>query len=272
MPTLDENLRTWDSSRGWADADAGERWSDWWGGAEAQWRFCLLPRISAFLPAPTVLEIAPGFGRWTQFLQAVCERLIVVDLSQRCIEACRHRFKDRTHISYFVNDGRSLDMVADGSVDFVFSFDSLVHADADVIEAYIAQLARKLAPHGVCFIHHSNWGAYRSYAAAIDLIPGRRLKKGLARLGLIEGVAHWRARDMTAVGFEKRVMAAGLQCIGQELVNWKIRRLSDCISTFTRPTSRWARSNVLVRNPQFTLEAAQVRRVAPAYSHPAHPG
>ena len=53
-------------------------------------------------------------------------------------------------------------MVADRSVDFAFSFDSLVHADAEVLDAYAAELARTLAPDGVAFIHHSNLGAYRA--------------------------------------------------------------------------------------------------------------
>ena len=49
-------------------------------------------------------------------------------------------------------------MVEDGSIDFVFSFDSLVHVEADVLDAYLDQLARKLTPDGVGFIHHSNMG------------------------------------------------------------------------------------------------------------------
>ena len=74
---------------------------------------------------------------------------MVVDISERCIEACRQRFAAESHIAYHANDGRSLEMVADRSIDFVFSFDSLVHADADVIEDYLRQLGRKLTPNGV---------------------------------------------------------------------------------------------------------------------------
>ena len=37
-------------------------------------------------------------------------------------------------------------MIQDKSIDFVFSFDSLVHAEAEVIEAYLNQLAMKLQP------------------------------------------------------------------------------------------------------------------------------
>ena len=54
-----------------------------------------------------------------------CQHLFVVDLSPACIEHCKKRFANRQNISYFTNDGRSLYMIADGSLDFVFSYDSL---------------------------------------------------------------------------------------------------------------------------------------------------
>ena len=92
-----------------------------------------LPRIARFLPAGSILEIAPGHGRWTDFLREHCDTLSIVDLDAACIDACRERFAGDERIAYHVNDGRSLDMIEDGSVDFAFSFDSLVHADAEVV-------------------------------------------------------------------------------------------------------------------------------------------
>ena len=32
---------------------------------DSQWFGLIFPRIHAFLPTGTILEIAPGFGRWT---------------------------------------------------------------------------------------------------------------------------------------------------------------------------------------------------------------
>jgi CheY-like chemotaxis protein len=37
------------------------------------------------------------------------------------------------HVTCFVNDGKSLAMLPDESVDFIFSYDSLVHAEADAV-------------------------------------------------------------------------------------------------------------------------------------------
>ena len=44
--------------------EAGEEWSQPWGSSAAQWAGTIFPRIRECLPADTILEIAPGFGRW----------------------------------------------------------------------------------------------------------------------------------------------------------------------------------------------------------------
>lgn len=41
-----------------------------WGSSQQQWQRALLPRLRAFLPTQTILEIAPGFGRWTEHLKS----------------------------------------------------------------------------------------------------------------------------------------------------------------------------------------------------------
>ncbi len=160
MPTVEQNLFLWGKADGWKDD--GDKWSVKWGSTELEWSTSIFPRIRKFLPAPTILEIAPGFGRWTQFLKGFCDQLIAVDVSPACIERCKERFASDSHVRCYVNDGRSLPMVEDASVDFAFSFDSLVHVEADVIAAYLNQLGKKLKPDGFAFLHHSNLGAYRN--------------------------------------------------------------------------------------------------------------
>lgn len=139
MPTIEENRSVFGGTYQWKHA--GEEWSEEWGSARMQWFGSILPRISSFVPADTILEIAPGHGRWTAFLKDLCRRLTVVDLSAPCIDQCRQRFAHDANIGYFVNDGMSLEMVEDGSIDFIFSFDSLVHAEESVLRAYTAQLS-----------------------------------------------------------------------------------------------------------------------------------
>src|SRR6266513_654401 len=49
-----------------------------------------------------------------------------------------------SRLSYYVNDGRSLSMFPDESIDFVFSLDSLVHPRGEIVEAYLTELGKKL--------------------------------------------------------------------------------------------------------------------------------
>jgi len=81
MPTIEQNLQRWDVDHHWPQN--GEEWSKTWGDAQAQWYWAIYPRIRRLLPAKMILEIAPGFGRWSQFLKNQCERMMLIDLSPR---------------------------------------------------------------------------------------------------------------------------------------------------------------------------------------------
>jgi SAM-dependent methyltransferase len=227
------------------------------------WFGAVLPRIHAFVPTGTILEIGPGYGRWTRYLKQACDRLILVDLAENCVEHCKRRFAGASSIEYHVNDGRSLDMVADASVDFAFSFDALVHAEADVLDAYMQQLSHKLTPNGVGFFHHSNLGSYGPLRAAARRTPPRLLRP-LVRRGLMVDLFAWRAESVTAEGFAVQCERAGLACISQERISWESGHyLIDTLSVFTPKGSRWDRPRAVLRNPLFRWEA---RRMASLYA------
>jgi hypothetical protein len=182
--------------------------------------------------------------------------LHIVDSDERCIEACRRRFRKDERLSSHVNNGRSLEMISDHSIDFVFSFDSLVHVPRETVQAYVRQLADKLTDEGVGFIHHSNLGAYAS--PTVERLP-RRMRKLLTRVKILDR-DHRRAPDMTAELFRSSCAAHGLICIRQELINWRSRRLIDCFSTFARSGSKWADDGKVLRNANFMREAKLIRQ------------
>ena len=236
--------------------DAGEEWSQPWGSSAAQWAGTILPRICEFLPTGTILEIASGFGRWTHYLKDYCNELCAIDKSSECVEACRRRFAADSHVHCHLNDGRSLSVIPDSSVDFVFSFDSFVHPDRDVVEAYLRELGTKLKMGGKGFIHHSNFGEYVNS-------PRERLPEALAKpliKAKILDWAHHRNPGMSAELFRALCAQHGLHCITQELVNWRGRRLIDCLSLFERSDSAPQNATKIVRNPNFMREAARIRR------------
>jgi SAM-dependent methyltransferase len=264
----EKNLDVW--QRTWDWSEHGDEWSAWWGGTDALWHGALLPRVHAFVPTGAILEIGPGYGRWTQYLKDLCGHLVIVDLAARCIEHCRERFADDTNIDYHVNDGLSLEMVDDDSIDFVFSFDSLVHVEVDVLESYLAQLARKLKPDGIGFVHHSNIGQYPALTALARRTPARALPRLVASGAAID-VSAWRAESVTAEAFAALCDQAGMVCVAQEKINWQAGPyLIDALSLFTPNGSRWERPREVVRNPLFREEAKRMARLyaAPSFSRP----
>lgn len=260
MGDIADNLTLW-GSVDWPDE--GESWSAWWGDTAALWYGAILPRIHAFVPTGTILEIAPGYGRWTHYLESLCDRLILVDLAERCIDHCRQRFGESDHIEYFVNDGRSLEMIADRSVDFVFSFDSLVHVETDVLDSYLQQLSAKLTPNGIGFVHHSNIGRYRRSVRLARSLPPK-LSTRLVECGILPDVIAWRAESVTAAVFAGLCERAGLRCVSQEEISWQrgFHRI-DAVSIFTPPGSIWDRPPKHLHNRLFRSEAA---RMAGTYS------
>ena len=66
-------------------------------------------------------------------LGLIADNLTIVDLNQNCIDVCKQKFAAFENIEYHVNDGKSLSMIPENSIDFIFSHDSLVHAELDVI-------------------------------------------------------------------------------------------------------------------------------------------
>ena len=284
MPTVEQNLFLWGKADGWKDD--GDKWSVKWGSTELEWWTSIFPRIRQFVPASTILEIAPGFGRWTQFLKGFCQQLIAVDVSPACIERCKERFASDPQVHCYVNDGKSLAMVEDASVDFAFSFDSLVHVEADVIAAYLNELGRKLKPGGFAFLHHSNLRAYsnsiwlpktigrpqpigdggKSAPMSRGLWLRRRLQSKLTDLGLVNTFDN-RAESMCAKVFREACDPAGLECRTQELVNWNHGpSLIDCFSVVTPRDGRTRKPPRLSRNPHFMDEAERARRTAELYN------
>ncbi|MBW2334648.1 MAG: class I SAM-dependent methyltransferase, partial [Deltaproteobacteria bacterium] len=117
-------------------------------------------------PGKTVLEIGPGAGRWTVVLQGIAKHLILVDLSQKCINLCKKRFAECDNIEFYVNDGSSLGFIPDETVDYVWSFDVFVHINPRETDIYLTELSRVLTKGGRGIIHHAKeggrHGAWRS--------------------------------------------------------------------------------------------------------------
>jgi SAM-dependent methyltransferase len=258
MPSLNENRSRWGDVNNWTED--GNDWSSSWGSVEMQWYATLYPRIHHFLPAKVIVEIAPGHGRWTPFLLDHCDRYIGIDLSESCVATCKRRFADVGKADFITNDGLSLPMVESGSADLIFSFDSLVHVEIDVMKAYLTDIADRLSSDGVAFLHHSNRAATDVGVGPVNksmqwsMRQSPPISRVIGKLGLGQ-LRDWRAFSVSAQIIEKAARQVGLRVVGQEIINWGGPALIDCLSVIVRPNSKWDRANVVVRNPGFLAEA-----------------
>ena len=197
----------------WDWSLAGEEWTP-----SDEWKRSLIEEVmlANLKPATTIMEIGPGAGRWTEALQSIARRLILVDLSDRCIELCRRRFAEAGNIEFHVNDGKSLGAIASDSVDGVWSFDVFVHIAPPDVDAYVAEISRVLRPGGRAVIHH-------------------------AKAGRAQGAADVGQRsNMTAAQFAEMVAKRGLTLIDQ-FDSWgpegrfKVTTRWDVISVLDKP-------------------------------------
>jgi len=243
MPSIEENYRTW-TTYDWEKE--GHEWSGAWGSTNSMWWGSIFPRIQSYLKnSSVVLEIAPGFGRCTEYLKDFSKELIIVDVSEKCIKSCEEKFKDVNHIQYFSNDGLSLDMVPNGNIDFIFTWDSLVHAEEDVLKSYINQFEQKLSKNGVAFMHHSNF---------LDANKSGNIKN-----------VHWRAESVSANLVEKYCEEANLCCFSQELINWDGENLIDCITMITKKNSSYAKTFIRLENDKFKEESERIQKYSELY-------
>lgn len=94
------------------------------------------------------------------------EKCILLDYNEVCISICKERFQYYPNIQFYVNDGKSIDVVPGDDFDLIACFDSMVHMAGSVIEKYIASFVPKLSTGGIIWVDHSGKGlneqGYRS--------------------------------------------------------------------------------------------------------------
>ena len=231
---------------------SGQDWTAPWGGIRLMWLTSIFPRIGQFLPANRIVEIGYGDGRIAKMLHAFsASELVLFDISDDCVEKCELAFEQSSKTRCLKTDGRSLKGVANNSVDLVFSFYSLIDANAETMKAYLQECGRVLRKDGAAFLHHSNVGMYyRDKNSQVD----KRLHAFAASRDIL--IDATRVQDMAGDN--------NLLCIKQECINWDIADLlSDCFSTLVRPDSKWAQELQLIHNPEFRNE----RRLAAQRLH-----
>jgi ubiquinone/menaquinone biosynthesis C-methylase UbiE len=179
---------------------------------EVQWNSLIWPMIKGF-DFTTVVDLAAGHGRNSVMLLKEAKRLYIVDINRECIEYCQKRFQGMPNITYVQNDGYSLKAIPDGTISLIYSFDSMVHFDIDVIGNYAKEFYRILKPGGHGFVHHSNY----------TKSPGSHF------------LANPHCRNfMSKELFAYYLIRSGLQVESQTVIDWGGVPELDCLTIFKR--------------------------------------
>ena len=106
-----------------------------------------------------VLELGCGGGKFSQRLAPRCRSLVCTDISQAMIEHTRAGLDRRgvgANVSYRVLDGFDFRGITDASVDFIFSYDVLLHVQMQNVFSYLLDARRILRDGGVFMLHQIN--------------------------------------------------------------------------------------------------------------------
>jgi SAM-dependent methyltransferase len=143
VPSVAENKATWSDPSRWTTS--GHEWSRPWGSAADQWFATIHRRIFNLLPTDVILDIGPGFGRWTPFLIDSSSHYLGVDIAEPCLAHCRETYGAHPKKPEFLlGNGVSFGGIGADCVSLVFSFDTLVFAELDCIAAYAREIRARL--------------------------------------------------------------------------------------------------------------------------------
>jgi len=178
----------------------------------------LRPERSQNYEAGVEQDLAAGHGRNSAKLRDVAGTVVIVDINDECLDACRRRFEGDPRFRYVKTDGATLAGVADASITLVYSFDSMVHFAPEVVRSYLRECRRVLVPGGHGFCHHSN------YTGNPD--------------GDFRASPHWR-NHMSRELFARYCGEAGLDVVRSDVIDWgqppDFYAGLDCLTVFRKP-------------------------------------
>jgi SAM-dependent methyltransferase len=134
-----------------------------------------------------MLELGCGAGRMTRSFAQRFETVLAFDISAEMLARAKSLQPHAANVKWTLSDGADLLQIADGSVDFVFSYLVLQHLpQEELVKKYIAEMFRVASNGGLCLFQYNgtirtnmNWKG-RAAWSAMDLLWSLRLR-GLAK-------------------------------------------------------------------------------------------
>lgn len=186
------------------------------GDAQKQTEIFLLPFVKEFFPADksvSFCDFACGQGAIAANLAELMigagykiDRALLIDTVEDNLQEAAPRLKKAgCKADTFVANGNNFDGYKGKKVDFLYSWDAMVHFDVLDVVGYVSTVSKMV--DGYCLFHHSNYGKVTSD---------------------IRGNPHWR-NFMTKDVFAQICTSSGLEVVSQRVFAWGEKDL-DCIT------------------------------------------
>src|SRR5579883_699017 len=88
----------------------------------------------------TVLDLACGIGRLCRFISPLTKKYIGVDFIPEMIEKAREYNKEFSNAQFYINDGSTLKMIEDSSIDIAFCELAFQHMLKPIQKSYINEI------------------------------------------------------------------------------------------------------------------------------------
>lgn len=173
----------------------------------------LLSRHGAGPPWGRVLDFGCGAGRLTQALAGYADEVVGVDVSPPMLDVARD-LDESGRCVFVLNETSDLRRFADGSFDLVYSELVLQHLPARVIDGYVAELVRVLAPGGAALLQCTTRPLWTFKGLVWRLVPGVVVR--LAQRFLLRYPAPMRMTRYPAERLRAVVAAAGGTVVAAE--------------------------------------------------------
>ena len=178
-------------------------------GADSEFKRCFQE-----LDLTNVIELACGRGRHVSHYVEPADEVTLVDILPQNIEFCKERFKDKSNITYYQNNGYNLEKLENDAYTALFCYDAMVHFEMMDIYDYLVDIYRVLVSGGKALLHHSNYDS--DYRASFENSVQSR-------------------SFMNEKIFAYLAYRAGFKILRQKIIDWGEDKELDCISLLQKP-------------------------------------
>lgn len=183
------------------------------------WDQLIWPMISHYsIDFSRTLELGCGYGRNSRkLLEIGASALTLVDVNPDNISYCQKHIQPLGNVSLVQNNGIDLSTLDSQAFTFVYTFDSMVHFDLELVISYVEEFSRVIKVGGFVFMHHSNYSSS----------PGSDFRKN----------PHW--RNFMSAGIMRHIAIRNkFEVIEQKVIDWgkgpRMESKIDCLSLLKR--------------------------------------